>query len=225
MPETSTSTGSTRESRSRVATLSTSLSMLRAMPGYWILSARSRPSAALARCTCPIDAAATGSKSNDAKRSSQPFPYSRPSTRRSCAAGMVSASARSTARACGELGGQDVGALEGEELAELHRGAAELGEAAGQTLGVRRGEEGACHASRRLRRCGAARAERAARALGETSGGELAGQEPEAREPLEAARRHARRAPAPPRRHADRDARGRPEPRRVAGPKTSTGGV
>ena len=56
------------DTRSSAATLSTSLAIERATPGYWIFSASSRPSTARARCTCPIDAAATGSSSKCAKR-------------------------------------------------------------------------------------------------------------------------------------------------------------
>ena len=33
-------------------------------PGYWILTATSRPSRHTARCTCPMDAAAAGTSSN-----------------------------------------------------------------------------------------------------------------------------------------------------------------
>ena len=43
-------------------------------PGYWILTATSRPSCHLARCTWPIDAAAAGMSSNSEKRESQSSP-------------------------------------------------------------------------------------------------------------------------------------------------------
>jgi hypothetical protein len=37
-------------------------------PGYWIFTATSRPSVHTARCTCPMDAEATGWSSNDWNR-------------------------------------------------------------------------------------------------------------------------------------------------------------
>ena len=47
-----------------------SLVIERATPGYWLFSARSRPSGVVARCTCPIEAAAMGSQSNVANHRS-----------------------------------------------------------------------------------------------------------------------------------------------------------
>jgi hypothetical protein len=43
-------------------------------PGYWILTATSRPSAHTPLCTCPMLAEATGASSNDWKRSRQRVP-------------------------------------------------------------------------------------------------------------------------------------------------------
>ena len=50
--------------------------MLRAMPGYWILTATARPSRVIARCTWPIDAAAIGTGSHSAKTRSGTSPSS-----------------------------------------------------------------------------------------------------------------------------------------------------
>ena len=76
------------ESSQQAAEVVTSLSTLRATPGNWTLSASSRPPCVRARWIWPIDAAATGSKSKRANLPSQPLPYSRPSTRRSCVSGI-----------------------------------------------------------------------------------------------------------------------------------------
>ena len=84
--------------RSRVATLSTSLSMLARTPGYCTLIARSRPSGVTARCTCPMEAAAKGRTSKRAKRLYQPGPHSAFSTVCSCLGGMWRASSRIRAR-------------------------------------------------------------------------------------------------------------------------------
>ena len=43
-------------------------------PGYWILTATSRPSRQTARCTCPIEAAAAGESSNEVNRRRQVVP-------------------------------------------------------------------------------------------------------------------------------------------------------
>ncbi len=88
-----------------MARLSTSLSMLLATPGYWILRAMSWPLAVLARCTWPMEADAAGSKSRCSKRASQPLPYSRPSRRFTWVCGMTSASARITWSASANSGG------------------------------------------------------------------------------------------------------------------------
>ena len=45
-----------------------------ATPGYWTLTATSRPSCNVARYTCPIDAAAIGSSSKDANTSATALP-------------------------------------------------------------------------------------------------------------------------------------------------------
>ena len=54
-----------------------SLSRASPAPGYWILTATSWPSAQTARCTWPIEAAAAGLSSNDAKRLRHDGPSSR----------------------------------------------------------------------------------------------------------------------------------------------------
>ncbi len=51
-----------------------------AIPGYWILTATSRPSSSTARCTWPIEAAANASGSNSAKCSEIGSRYSSSST-------------------------------------------------------------------------------------------------------------------------------------------------
>ena len=48
--------------------------MASAIPGYWTFTATCRPSSRTARCTCPIDAAASGSSSNSAN-SAESFPH------------------------------------------------------------------------------------------------------------------------------------------------------
>jgi hypothetical protein len=50
--------------------------MVSAMPGYCTLTATARPSWVIARCTCPIDAAAIGSGSQVAKACSGGRPSS-----------------------------------------------------------------------------------------------------------------------------------------------------
>jgi hypothetical protein len=45
-------------------------------PGYWVLTATSRPSASRARCTCEIEAAARGVASNSEKTSATGRPSS-----------------------------------------------------------------------------------------------------------------------------------------------------
>ena len=181
--------GQERASRSSAATLSTSLSMLRATPGYWIFSARSRPSAAVAACTWPIEAAASGSKSNSAKRASQPGRTRAPSTRRTCASGMKSAR----------------GAQQRERLGELAAAACPSPSSESSWpsfIAAPRSRERRCARRRafarmkqRARGVGRGAAEEAARALDEAAGRELAGHPAEAREALEAARRNARSAP------------------------------
>jgi hypothetical protein len=84
--------------------LSTSLSMLRATPGYWILIASSRPSTVVPAWTWPIDAAAIGSKSKWAKRRSQSGPQEARSTLRSWASGMASPASRRVASASAASG-------------------------------------------------------------------------------------------------------------------------
>ena len=55
-------------------------------PGYWILTATSRPSAHTALCTCPIEAEAIGSSSKEANRSRHLVPNWPSSTRCTLAA-------------------------------------------------------------------------------------------------------------------------------------------
>ena len=57
-------------------------------PGYWILTATSRPSCHTARCTWPIEAAAAGLSSNSANRSRQSAPSCSASTLCTVAAGI-----------------------------------------------------------------------------------------------------------------------------------------
>ena len=57
-------------------------------PGYWTLTATSRPSRHTARCTCPIEAAAAGVSSNEVNWRRQRGPSSSASTRWTTAAGM-----------------------------------------------------------------------------------------------------------------------------------------
>ena len=71
--------------------------MLPRTPGYCTLIARSRPSSAIARCTCPIDAAAIGVGANRLNRRRQSAPHSRASTFCSCCGGMWLARSRSPA--------------------------------------------------------------------------------------------------------------------------------
>jgi hypothetical protein len=79
--------------------------MVSAMPGYWTFTATARPSRVIARCTCPIDAAAIGSGSQVAKACSGGRPSSSVMT---CAAssgligGTLSCSLLSVRRAVGE---------------------------------------------------------------------------------------------------------------------------
>ena len=77
--------------------MSMSLSMLARTPGYCTLIASSRPSCVVARCTCPMEAAAKGRTSKRAKRPYQPGPHSAFSTPCNCFGGMCGASARSAA--------------------------------------------------------------------------------------------------------------------------------
>ena len=64
--------------RSSDATLSMSASMLAATPGYCTLIASSRPDFSVARCTCPIEAAATGRRSNRGSAGANPGPMPGP---------------------------------------------------------------------------------------------------------------------------------------------------
>ncbi len=90
----------------------------------------------------------------------------------------------------GELGRQQVVALEGEELPQLHRRTAHRGQPARELLGPGPGEEG-------RHRVRAAGAHGALRALGDSAEGELSGHPADARQALQAPRRHPAAA-APP---------------------------
>ena len=102
----SSALGSRPETRSRVATLSTSLSMLRRTPGYCSLIASSWPSRVRARCTWPIEAAAQGVKEKRSKPCSQPLPQCVSSTCTTWLIGMVRASSRRRARMSASSGGK-----------------------------------------------------------------------------------------------------------------------
>ena len=71
-----------------------------ATPGYWTLTATSRPSCSRARYTCPIDAAATGSSSNSAKTSLIGSPSSSSITLRISLKETFGAASRSAASLC-----------------------------------------------------------------------------------------------------------------------------
>jgi hypothetical protein len=79
--------------------------MVSAMPGYWTLTATARPSWVIARCTCPMEAAAIGSGSQVANARSGGEPSSSVTT---CAAssaligGTLSCSRLSVRRAAGD---------------------------------------------------------------------------------------------------------------------------
>ena len=75
-------------------------SLLRAFPapGYWILTATSRPSSQRALCTWPIDAAAAGLSSNSANLARQSSPRSAASTLCTVAAGSGGADSCSLVR-------------------------------------------------------------------------------------------------------------------------------
>ncbi len=66
-----------------------------ATPGYWTLTATSRPSSSTARYTCPIDAAAIGSVSNSSNTSDSESPSSDSITLRICPNVTVGAASRS----------------------------------------------------------------------------------------------------------------------------------
>ncbi len=68
--------------KSRAKRLSWLKSLISALPtpGYWILTATWRPSCHTPRCTCPIEAAATGWSSNAAKLARHSSPMSPAST-------------------------------------------------------------------------------------------------------------------------------------------------
>ena len=67
------------------------------IPGRWTFTTTGVPSTSTARWVCPIDAAASGSNSNDANARSTGSPSSASSTARTSASGTVRTSARSLA--------------------------------------------------------------------------------------------------------------------------------
>ena len=67
------------------------------MPGYWILTATSRPSCRVPRCTWPIEAAANASGSIRSNSSSYGSSYSCSSTLRTFSQGIGGAVVRSAA--------------------------------------------------------------------------------------------------------------------------------
>ena len=89
---------------SALNSLPTRLSWLKSLisalpaPGYWILTATCRPSCQMARCTCPMDAAATGASSNSAKLARQSSPISLARTRCTALAGSGGADSCSLVR-------------------------------------------------------------------------------------------------------------------------------
>ena len=91
--------------RASSARLATSLSMLWRTPGYWIFSASTWPSCVSARCTWPMEAAATGSKLKRRKRRCQSAPYSRSSTSASWVAGIWWARSRRPPSSSAKAGG------------------------------------------------------------------------------------------------------------------------
>ena len=107
-------------------------------PGYCTLTATSRPSAHVARCTWPMDAAAAGLSSNVVKRSRQSAPsslgeYGVHGARRQRRRGLLQPG-QGLAIGTGEVLGQR--RLEHRHrLAELHRPALELAEHAEELLG------------------------------------------------------------------------------------------
>ena len=79
--------------------------MVSAMPGYCTLTATARPSWVIARCTCPIEAAAIGSGSQRAKARSGGRPSSASTTPAASSAligGTLSCSRLSVRRTAGD---------------------------------------------------------------------------------------------------------------------------
>ena len=179
VPATSRSSGRRLKSRSSTATLSTSLAIERATPGYWIFSARSRPSGVVARCTCPIDAAATGSQS---KRGEAPLPAlavlaaeHAPKLLRRHRRGLR-AQHRQRLR---EFRRQDIVALERHELPDLHGRAAQAGKPCREPSRVGAGQQRAAEVGRFAAR-------ESPQPLRGRADGELSRRKPDARETAEA---------------------------------------
>ncbi len=79
--------------------------MVSAMPGYCTLTATARPSWVMARCTCPMDAAAIGSGSQRANASSGGRPSSSrmtPAASSALIGGTLSCSRLSVRRTAGD---------------------------------------------------------------------------------------------------------------------------
>lgn len=80
-------------------------SMLSATPGYWIFMATCRPSRSVARCTCPMLAAAIGSSTNSDSCARHSGPSSLASTWWSWFVGITSAPWRTRSSAFWICGG------------------------------------------------------------------------------------------------------------------------
>ena len=113
--------------------------MVSAMPGYCTLTATARPSWVIARCTCPIEAAAMGSGSQRAKARSG----GRPSSSLTTCGGQLRAHRRHAvlqpAERAADGGRQAVVDVAGH-LAELHQHALHRAQGGGDVLGGLQGE-------------------------------------------------------------------------------------
>ena len=147
------------------------------MPGYCTLIARRRPSRASAACTWPIEAAAIGVNEKREKCCVQSLPQLASSTVTSWLIGIGWASARRRARIWLSSG------VHRQELAHLHRRAAQLGQLVGHPAGVGGGEQQLAH--RRAPALG-----QLAQALGEHAAGHAGSQAAQPGEAGDAAARH-----------------------------------
>ncbi len=77
--------------RATLETLARSESRAFPAPGYWIFTATSRPSRQVARCTCPIEAAAIAVSSKEVNRLRQRGPSSAAMTSLTLAGGRAGA--------------------------------------------------------------------------------------------------------------------------------------
>ena len=98
---------------------------------------RARPFGSVARCTCPIDAAATGVGSKSRKSRSSELPRSSSITRSACSNGNGRTSSWSAAQLGDDVRRDDVGPRR-EQLPELDERRAELVEQLAQVLAARR---------------------------------------------------------------------------------------